>query len=151
MATGRYNAPDIPSIPGLAAWGERWPDQVFHSRNYRTPEVWANKVSYSILVFHDLSSRKTVSSLSRPSSSSASPSPRPKYRGTSPHSSRLSSSPLGRSQPTTTRTLSPSSSASISSAVSRQRPKSSQRSKGSSSPPAPTFARVASSSRTAQS
>ncbi|KII91643.1 hypothetical protein PLICRDRAFT_105338 [Plicaturopsis crispa FD-325 SS-3] len=43
VASGRYNAPKIPRIPGLAAWAEKWPSHVFHSRSYRAPEGWANK------------------------------------------------------------------------------------------------------------
>lgn len=43
VATGRYNAPNIPDIPGLAAWAEQFPDQILHSRQYRHPEPFENK------------------------------------------------------------------------------------------------------------
>lgn len=43
VATGRYNAPNIPDIPGLAAWAERFPDQILHSRQYRHPKPFENK------------------------------------------------------------------------------------------------------------
>ncbi|KAF5319574.1 hypothetical protein D9619_008495 [Psilocybe cf. subviscida] len=38
VATGNYNAPYIPPIPGLEAWVERFPEHLLHTRNYRRPE-----------------------------------------------------------------------------------------------------------------
>ncbi|KAF6752068.1 hypothetical protein DFP72DRAFT_905992 [Ephemerocybe angulata] len=43
VATGRYNAPNIPVINGLAKWNEEFPGKLRHSRQYRRPEVYANK------------------------------------------------------------------------------------------------------------
>ncbi|KAG5640855.1 hypothetical protein DXG03_006820, partial [Asterophora parasitica] len=43
VASGRYNAPNIPNIPGLKEWAERFPGHVQHSRAYRRPEPYANK------------------------------------------------------------------------------------------------------------
>ncbi|KAF8127436.1 hypothetical protein EV363DRAFT_1515362 [Boletus edulis] len=42
VAVGKYNAPSIPSIPGLEEWVQRFPGLVRHSRQYRRPEVCAN-------------------------------------------------------------------------------------------------------------
>ncbi|KAH9942798.1 hypothetical protein B0H21DRAFT_695998 [Amylocystis lapponica] len=43
VATGRFNAPNMPSIPGLAELAQRFPDRVRHSRQYRRPEPFANQ------------------------------------------------------------------------------------------------------------
>ncbi|KAF7324910.1 Dimethylaniline monooxygenase [Mycena kentingensis (nom. inval.)] len=43
VATGRYNAPNIPAIPGLKEWSERFPRSILHSRQYRRPETFANE------------------------------------------------------------------------------------------------------------
>ncbi|KAG6852181.1 hypothetical protein C0991_002328, partial [Blastosporella zonata] len=43
IATGRYNAPNVPNIPGLAAWAERFPGSLRHSRQYRRPEPYVGK------------------------------------------------------------------------------------------------------------
>ncbi|KAF5343912.1 hypothetical protein D9758_012108 [Tetrapyrgos nigripes] len=43
VATGRYNAPHIPSIAGLDEWAAKFPDSVVHSRSYRRPEDLQNK------------------------------------------------------------------------------------------------------------
>ncbi|EIW77433.1 FAD/NAD(P)-binding domain-containing protein [Coniophora puteana RWD-64-598 SS2] len=43
VASGRYNAPYMPSIPGLAEWKARFPDKLTHSRVYRRPEPMDNK------------------------------------------------------------------------------------------------------------
>ncbi|KAJ7468945.1 hypothetical protein B0H11DRAFT_1395491 [Mycena galericulata] len=47
IATGTFNAPNIPNIPGLAEWAQRFPGSVLHSREYRDPKIYANQ---SILV-----------------------------------------------------------------------------------------------------
>ncbi|KAN0086218.1 hypothetical protein V8E55_007352 [Tylopilus felleus] len=43
IAVGKYNAPSMPSIPGLDAWARCFPGLVRHSRQYRRPEVYANQ------------------------------------------------------------------------------------------------------------
>ncbi|KAF8556439.1 FAD/NAD(P)-binding domain-containing protein [Imleria badia] len=43
VAVGRYNAPSMPSIPGLEQWVQRFPDLVRHSRQYRRAEAYANQ------------------------------------------------------------------------------------------------------------
>ncbi|KAH0836316.1 hypothetical protein J3R83DRAFT_7865 [Lanmaoa asiatica] len=43
VASGRYNAPSMPSIPGLEQWVQRFPDLLRHSRQYRRPEAYANQ------------------------------------------------------------------------------------------------------------
>lgn len=42
VASGRYNAPNIPNISGLKTWAEHFPGKISHSRQYRRPEVYAN-------------------------------------------------------------------------------------------------------------
>ncbi|KAK7052448.1 hypothetical protein R3P38DRAFT_2762817 [Favolaschia claudopus] len=43
VATGRYNAPNIPSIPGLQDWSKKFPESVSHSRQYRRPQPFEDK------------------------------------------------------------------------------------------------------------
>ncbi|RDB31080.1 Flavin-containing monooxygenase ustF2 [Hypsizygus marmoreus] len=43
VATGRYNAPNVPNIAGLKAWADKFPGRISHSRTYRHPEPFANK------------------------------------------------------------------------------------------------------------
>ncbi|KAM0322038.1 hypothetical protein ACHAQA_009781 [Verticillium albo-atrum] len=43
VASGHYDIPFIPSIPGLAALKERFPGRVIHSKQYRRPETFANQ------------------------------------------------------------------------------------------------------------
>ncbi|KAJ6612148.1 FAD/NAD(P)-binding domain-containing protein [Mycena sp. CBHHK59/15] len=43
IATGTFNAPNIPAIPGLPEWARRFPGSVLHSREYRYPERFANE------------------------------------------------------------------------------------------------------------
>jgi pyruvate/2-oxoglutarate dehydrogenase complex dihydrolipoamide dehydrogenase (E3) component len=43
VATGTFNAPNIPNIPGLVGWSQRFPGSILHSREYRHPEMFANK------------------------------------------------------------------------------------------------------------
>ncbi|KAJ7122947.1 hypothetical protein C8R44DRAFT_158414 [Mycena epipterygia] len=43
IATGTFNAPNIPDIPGLAEWAQRFPGSLLHSREYRHPEKFANQ------------------------------------------------------------------------------------------------------------
>jgi MFS transporter, ACS family, pantothenate transporter len=42
-ASGHYNAPRIPDIPGLAKWKATWPDRVQHSKGYRKPAKFKDK------------------------------------------------------------------------------------------------------------
>lgn len=37
VATGHYNAPYIPHIPGVDSWAARFPERVLHTQNYRSP------------------------------------------------------------------------------------------------------------------
>ncbi|KAJ7148730.1 hypothetical protein C8R43DRAFT_1008568 [Mycena crocata] len=43
VATGRYNAPNIPSISGLADWAQKFPRSIIHSRQYRRPQPFTNE------------------------------------------------------------------------------------------------------------
>ncbi|KAJ7318218.1 hypothetical protein DFH08DRAFT_790119 [Mycena albidolilacea] len=43
VATGRYNAPNIPAIPGLADWAKKFPQSISHSREYRRPQPFTDK------------------------------------------------------------------------------------------------------------
>ncbi|KAF9043300.1 hypothetical protein BJ165DRAFT_1405635 [Panaeolus papilionaceus] len=43
VATGRYNAPNVPSIEGLKDWAEKFPELIQHSRQYRVPEHFTNQ------------------------------------------------------------------------------------------------------------
>lgn len=35
IASGRFNVPHIPAIQGLGVWQRKFPDKVYHSREYR--------------------------------------------------------------------------------------------------------------------
>ncbi|KAI1336000.1 hypothetical protein F5Y15DRAFT_427565 [Xylariaceae sp. FL0016] len=43
VSSGHYHIPYVPDIPGLAAWRERFPDRVTHSKGYRTPTPFRGK------------------------------------------------------------------------------------------------------------
>ncbi|CAA7263583.1 unnamed protein product [Cyclocybe aegerita] len=43
IATGRYNAPNVPKIPGLKELAERFPEYLVHSRQYRVPEPYQDQ------------------------------------------------------------------------------------------------------------
>ncbi|KAM3503703.1 hypothetical protein MY11210_008626 [Beauveria gryllotalpidicola] len=45
VATGHYHAPRIPDVPGLSSTRERYPSRVMHSKQYRCPEHFNEKVS----------------------------------------------------------------------------------------------------------
>lgn len=47
VASGRFNAPNTPDIPGLSQWASLYPHLISHSRQYRRPEEFANQ---SVLV-----------------------------------------------------------------------------------------------------
>ncbi|PKS11755.1 hypothetical protein jhhlp_001744 [Lomentospora prolificans] len=42
VASGHYDVPRVPDIPGLAAWKERYPDRVTHSKTYRSANSFTN-------------------------------------------------------------------------------------------------------------
>ncbi|KAJ7717985.1 hypothetical protein B0H16DRAFT_1897773 [Mycena metata] len=43
VATGRYNAPNIPRISGLEDWADKFPGSIIHSRQYRHPQPFTNE------------------------------------------------------------------------------------------------------------
>ncbi|KAJ7803583.1 hypothetical protein B0H14DRAFT_2887434, partial [Mycena olivaceomarginata] len=43
VATGRYNAPNIPYITGLEEWTKIFPGSIIHSRQYRRPQPFINE------------------------------------------------------------------------------------------------------------
>ncbi|KAF9047111.1 FAD/NAD(P)-binding domain-containing protein [Hymenopellis radicata] len=43
VASGRFNAPNVPGIPGLEAWAAKFPDRITHSNQYRHPDFVRNK------------------------------------------------------------------------------------------------------------
>ncbi|KAJ6551719.1 hypothetical protein B0H19DRAFT_1158674 [Mycena capillaripes] len=43
VATGRYNAPNIPRISGLEDWAQKFPESIIHSRQYRRPQPFTNE------------------------------------------------------------------------------------------------------------
>lgn len=55
VATGHYHAPYVPDIPGLSQWREKWGENVIHSKRYRTPEQFKQKVNGKALLFHNIS------------------------------------------------------------------------------------------------
>ncbi|SPO07543.1 related to monooxygenase [Cephalotrichum gorgonifer] len=40
VASGHYDVPRVPDIPGLSEWKERYPGRVAHSKAYRSPEAF---------------------------------------------------------------------------------------------------------------
>jgi cation diffusion facilitator CzcD-associated flavoprotein CzcO len=47
VASGHYDTPFVPDIAGLRAFHEKWPTVVSHSKYYRRPEEYKDKVSLS--------------------------------------------------------------------------------------------------------
>lgn len=45
VASGHYNVPYIPTIPGLAEYEDRYPGSIRHSKHFRAAEEFAGKVS----------------------------------------------------------------------------------------------------------
>lgn len=45
VASGHYYIPFIPRLPGLVEFDERFPGKILHSKHYRNPEDFRNKVS----------------------------------------------------------------------------------------------------------
>ncbi|KAH9475713.1 Flavin-containing monooxygenase ustF2 [Psilocybe cubensis] len=58
VATGRYNAPNVPNISGIKDWNDRFPGHIIHSCQYRRPESMANK---TVLVIGAASSGGEIS------------------------------------------------------------------------------------------
>lgn len=48
VASGRYHEPKIPDVPGLKEWKQRFPDNVIHSKRYRTPEPFEGKTVFLV-------------------------------------------------------------------------------------------------------
>lgn len=44
---GESDAPHVPDIPGLADLANKFPERVYHVREYRTPDALAGKVRFS--------------------------------------------------------------------------------------------------------
>ena len=44
VAGGHYDLPYVPDIGGLAAWKENYPGAVTHSKSYRRPDSFKDKV-----------------------------------------------------------------------------------------------------------
>lgn len=42
-ASGHYNVPHLPSIDGISAWNDAYPDTIRHSKFYTSPEPYRNK------------------------------------------------------------------------------------------------------------
>ncbi len=47
-SSGRYHEPRIPDLPGLKEWKQRFPDNVFHSKRYRSPEPFRGKTVFLV-------------------------------------------------------------------------------------------------------
>jgi MFS transporter, ACS family, pantothenate transporter len=45
VASGHYHSPRVPDIPGLKELKKRYPSRVFHSKAYRRPDEFRDKVS----------------------------------------------------------------------------------------------------------
>ncbi|KAL9112348.1 MAG: hypothetical protein Q9227_003466 [Pyrenula ochraceoflavens] len=43
VASGHFNVPHIPDIPGLHQWKHRWPDRILHSKSYRDPIIFKDQ------------------------------------------------------------------------------------------------------------
>lgn len=59
-----YDAPSVPSIPGLKEWAEAYPAQIQHSREYRRPEVFKGKVCPAFSICHQQASSSTIARMS---------------------------------------------------------------------------------------
>ena len=47
VASGHYTVPHIPDIKGMSAWNNMYPGAILHSKFYRTPDRFCDKVSAS--------------------------------------------------------------------------------------------------------
>jgi Flavin-binding monooxygenase-like len=48
VATGHYNVPYIPNIPGIVEYDKKYPGRIWHSKHYRTAEPFTGKVGPNI-------------------------------------------------------------------------------------------------------
>jgi cation diffusion facilitator CzcD-associated flavoprotein CzcO len=46
VATGHYYLPNIPNIPGIVEYDERYPGRIKHSKHYETSDEFKGKVRY---------------------------------------------------------------------------------------------------------
>ena len=53
VASGHYDDPYVPNIPGLSEWNETYPGSISHSKFYRRPEWYRDKVNI-FLILHIL-------------------------------------------------------------------------------------------------
>lgn len=44
VATGHYSVPYVPHIKGLSSWNKELPSSVLHSKSYRNPDIFKDKV-----------------------------------------------------------------------------------------------------------
>lgn len=51
VASGHYHSPNIPDIPGLKEWKDRWPELVSHSKAYRRPDEFKDKVGTQFKIY----------------------------------------------------------------------------------------------------
>ncbi len=49
VASGHYNVPYVPDIKGIAAWNKQYPGVMSHSKFYRKPEQFKDRVSSFII------------------------------------------------------------------------------------------------------
>lgn len=54
VATGHYHAPYVPDLPGLTNWRNKWPKNVIHSKQYRVPEQFKDKVKNIINTYQSV-------------------------------------------------------------------------------------------------
>ena len=48
VSTGHYNVPWLPDIPGLAEYDRRFPGRIVHSKHFRGPAAFKNKVAIDL-------------------------------------------------------------------------------------------------------
>ncbi|KXN92683.1 Thiol-specific monooxygenase [Leucoagaricus sp. SymC.cos] len=82
IASGRYNAPNVPPIAGLAEWGKVFPDGLIHSRQYRQPEMFAGR---KVVVIGAAASGSQISREISPYADKIYQSVRPEYSMENPH------------------------------------------------------------------
>lgn len=60
VATGRYNAPRVPDVPGLARWKARFPGRVHHTKQVRRPGALCS-ISSHVFLFSPSPRRSVLS------------------------------------------------------------------------------------------
>ncbi|SLM38714.1 flavin dependent monooxygenase [Lasallia pustulata] len=64
IASGHYNVPYIPDIPGAQAWDRAYPGAMTHSKSYRSPDHFKDKVAvsawYTLVVSSDTCLQKVI-------------------------------------------------------------------------------------------